>query len=140
MSGYVDAEANAILEWYFRGGTLTPLGSLWLEMSTTTITAAGGNITPPVGNGYLRVQMPSDTTNWSATSIAPTLRQIYNLLNVAFPEATGPWGTLVDAALMSASSGGIPKVWGTLTTPRTITAPQTLIFTPGELIFKLPVG
>jgi hypothetical protein len=136
MSGFTDSEANAILGWYFRNDAYSRPTSLWLEMSTTTIAADGSAITPPVGNAYARVAIPTTTVYWSA----PSLRQVYNLITISFPEATGPWGTLVDGALMSAASGGTAKAWGTLSTPRTINAPMTLIFAPGELIFKLPVG
>ena len=132
MSGFADAEIHAVLNAYFRGQAFTFPTSLWWALSTTTIADDGSNLTEPVGNGYLRLQITHNTANFAA----PSGRQITNALDFIFADATGSWGTVVDFAGMSASSGGVVKVFGTLVNPIAITAPQTPVFYAGTMIIR----
>lgn len=132
MAGFSDAEANAFLNAYFRAASYSFPSSLWWALSTTTISDAGGNVTEPSGNGYSRLQIVHNTSNWTASSG----RQLTNALDFIYPDATGPWGAIVDFAGMSTSTGGVVKVFGTLVNPVSITAPQTPTLYAGTMIIR----
>ena len=55
----------------------------WVGLSSTAPTAAGGNVTEPVGNGYSRVQIPVFTAADDGT--------VKNRDDIVFPISTGTW-------------------------------------------------
>lgn len=86
--------------------------------------------TEPTGNGYARVAIPNDDTNWSIAD-----GEAVNLLDVEFPEATGNWDVDVSyAVIYSASSGGTILAQGPLgDAPHTIVLGNTPVFEPDYL-------
>lgn len=57
--------------------------SYYLGLSSTTPTAAGGNVTEPVANGYARVQISAFTSAADGC--------VKNAQPVVFPTSTGTW-------------------------------------------------
>ena len=104
--------------------------TLYLAVSTADPTDAGTGAAEPSGNGYARVATaPAD---WTRTD-----NVVENANELAFPEATGSWGTLTHFAVYDASSGGNLIIHGTLTTAKAIAANETLRFPAGNLTFTL---
>lgn len=122
--------ANALLDHIFGKGAYTPPTNIYVELSTTAPTDAGGNVTPPSGNNYSRKQTaPAD---WNASSVGAG-RIIDNANAIEFAEASGSWGTLSYFALFDAASGGNFLGWGALTTPKAVDSGDTARFAAGDL-------
>jgi hypothetical protein len=122
--------ANALLDHIFGKGTYTPPTNIYVELSTTAPTDAGGNVTPPSGGGYARKQTaPSD---WNASSVGSG-RIIDNANAIEFAEATGDWGTLSYFTLWDAAEEGHFLGWGALTTPKAVGSGDTARFAAGDL-------
>ncbi len=89
-----------LLDHVFGAAAYTAPGTVYIALSTTTPTAAGGNFTEPSGNGYARVAVTNNKTNWS-TDAAGALE---NAVAFAFAQATGSWGTVRQLAGMGRSN------------------------------------
>ena len=136
MAGFTDAQEQAILNLFLRGDAWS-LAGLHVGLSTTTPTEAAGNFTEPSGNGYARVSMTRNGTNWAAASgTAPVVAD--NAVAITFPAASGgSWGTVTHFGLFSASTGGTLYFWGALGTSKTINDGDTASFAIGALDAKL---
>lgn len=132
-----NAFENAFIDWFLRGqafslaGSTAGIGSgptnLYLALFTENPTDAGIGL-EVFGGSYARVNIACSPTNWAATDGPGTtnvpstgvLGITSNNINIAFPAPTADWGTVTHFALMSASSGGTPLIYGSLTTGVTI--------------------
>ena len=95
-----------ILEYEFENTQMpTPPAAVWIGLSTTTPTAAGGNFTEPSGNSYARIDA---TAMFGAIASAGGVSTIANDVEVLFAEATGSWGTITHFGKFAASTGGTP--------------------------------
>ena len=133
MGSFADYLENKVLDYVFNGTAFTPATPLYVGLSTTTITDAGGNITEPVGNNYSRVSVAKNTTNWPVSSGGA----IANGVAITFPTASGSWGTVIDFFLSDASSGGNIYGYGTLTVSKAVTSGDTVSFAIGDLDITL---
>lgn len=134
MAGFVDTLEAALLDHYFMGTALAQDTNLFVALSTTTPTEAGGNFTEPVGNGYARVSTAGADWN-AAVAGAPTV--VDNATAITFPQATGSWGTITHFGIYDASTAGNLDVFGALTTSKAIGANDTAEFAAGALDVKL---
>lgn len=120
--GFTTAYANSILSSLFAATSIA--------LSTTTPTAAGGNVTePPASAGYARAS--------SADGSFSTLghdRVIKNTKYVYFPEATESWGTITYMCLMY---GNALRYFGALNTPVTVPANTVPLFKPEAISISL---
>ena len=66
-------------------GALASAPTLYLALSTTAPTMAGGNVTPPVGGSYARVE--TDAADWAAATDADP-SALANAEIIEFPQAT----------------------------------------------------
>ncbi len=121
--------ANAMLDHIFGKTPYTPPDHIHVGLSTTLPTDAGGNVTPPSGNGYARVE--TDPADWDDSDA----RAITNVNDITFPQASGPWGTITHFALYDSSDNFLG--WGELTSPRAIVNLDTPSFAAGLLIAQL---
>jgi len=101
------------------GASATLYGSSQqLALSTSDPGETGAGITEPSGNGYARVTINNDGTNWAAASSGSK----ENAATISFPLATGSWGSIQYWALYD---GGVMKHYGVTDngsgTPATIT-------------------
>jgi len=126
---------NIVLNHIFSKAVYSP-GPLWLGLCTNHPGegATGGSCNEVANsNGYTRMQTSS--TSWTTAAAG----QIANALEIAFPLATGNWGTVKYFVLLNAGTYGIGNVllYGELTTYRQIISGYQAKFPPSSLIVQL---
>ncbi|MFP5109638.1 phage tail fiber protein [Neobacillus sp. C211] len=135
MPGFSTYLENAVLDQWFGGVAATIPGTLYVGLSTTDPLEAGTGITePPTANGYTRAAVANNTTNWPATGGDGTKA---NGTAIAFPAATGDWGTVTHFFIATAATGGNILASSTIGTPKTITNGDTASFGAGSLTITL---
>lgn len=133
MGSFADYLENKILDHIFGGGDFTRPATVYIGLSTTTVTDAGGNITEPSGNGYARVAVTNNATNFPAASGGSKS----NGTTVAFPQASGNWITVTDFFISDASSSGNILGYGALSASKTVGVNDTASFAPGALTMSI---
>lgn len=105
--------------------------NVYIGLSTTTPTAAGGNFTEPgSASGYERAQFGTQDTSKTA--------QIANGAIIFFNESLGDgYGTVTHFGLFSSKSGGTPFFIGALTASMAIGAGYVPIFRKQQLVIGL---
>ncbi len=125
---------NELLDHVWGNAAFSPGATLYVGLSTTNPTDTGAGITePPGGNGYARVAVTNNLTNWPAASGGAKS----NGTVVTFPTATGSWGTVGWFFISDAASGGNLYGHGSLTTAKTIDSGDTASFAVGDLDITL---
>ncbi len=132
MGAFTDYLENKMLGHLF-GTAYTAPTTVYMALSTTTPTDAGGNVTEPSGNGYARVAIGNNSTNWNAASGGT----VTNKTAITFPEATGSWGTVTHFVLYDAATAGNALIWGALTASKAIGTGDTASFAAGALSISL---
>lgn len=132
MGAFTDYLENKMLGHLF-GTAYTAPTTVYMALSTTTPTDAGGNVTQPSGNGYARVAIGNNSTNWNAASGGT----VTNKTAITFPEATGSWGTVTHFVLYDAATAGNALIWGALTASKAIGTGDTASFAAGALSISL---
>ena len=127
MGSFTDFLEDEILDHVFGKGVYTP-PTIYVALSTSTPTDAGGNVTEPA-DGYARVQTAA--ADWNVATGDPSLTD--NANEIAFPEASGDWGTITHFVLYDAASAGNALAWGALGTSKAITSGDTAKFAAGDL-------
>ena len=134
MAGFTDTLENEVLDHVFSRATYTAPATLYVGLSTTTPTDAGTNFTEPVGNGYARVAVTNDATNFPAAVGGAKS----NGTVITFPQATpSGWGTITHAGLFDAASNGNLLAFGALTASLAVNANNTPRIPVGDLDFTL---
>lgn len=133
MGSFADYLENRVLDHIFGGAASSAPGTLYVGLSTTTITDAGGNITEPSGNGYARVAVTNNSTNFPNASGGAKA----NGTAITFPQASGSWGTVTDFFISDASSGGNIYAYGALAVAKAVTSGDTLSIPIGDLDITL---
>lgn len=113
-----------LLKW--ATGQVNDLGTAatpYIALFTVAPTDAGGG-TEVVGGSYARQDSSGD---WAA----PAAGAVSNNAEIAFPQASADWGTVVAFAIMDAVSGGNFLYWADLTASKTVNSGDT---------FKFPIG
>jgi hypothetical protein len=125
---------NELLDHVFGASAYSAPATLYVGLSTTAPTDAGGNITEPSGaNGYSRVAVTNNLTNFPVASGGAKS----NGAAITFPTATGGWGTVGYFIIMDLASGGNMIGSGALTNPKTIDSGDTASFAIGDLDITL---
>jgi len=91
---------NAIMNAMHGKATFPAVTNLYVGLSTTTPTAAGGNVTEPTGGSYTRVTVPSSSFGSASAG------SITNTATVSFPAATASWGAITYVVVYDAASAG----------------------------------
>lgn len=133
MGSFADYLEDKVLDYVFSVASFTPAATLYVGLSTTTITDAGGNITEPSGNNYSRVVVTNNATNFPASSGGAKA----NGIAFTFPVPSGSWGACIDFFISDAASGGNIYGYGTLTTPQSPASGNTVEFPIGDLDITL---
>jgi hypothetical protein len=110
--------------------------TIYLALSTADpLDDGSGMAEPTIGSlGYARKQTAAG--DWAtATGTNPT--KTLNANDLAFPEATGSWGTIAYFTLMDNSSGGNQLAHGSLAVSKTVVSGDTLHFAAGDLEIDL---
>lgn len=130
MSGGVSTTGgNALLDAYFGSGTPA---TLYLGIFSGSYTGSPPT-EPSAANGYARVAITNDATNFPAASA----KIQYLATEQEFPYATSNWITVQSWGLWTASTGGDPVVWGTLNTAQQIKANETLVIPANNLTIRM---
>jgi hypothetical protein len=118
---------NAIINATLRNTAYTSPATVYVALSTTTITA-GGSITEVSGGSYARQ---------AVTLSAPSSGATANSANVVFPTATGSWGTITDIGVFDASTGGNLLYFTPLTASKSIASGDIFQISTGNLTVSL---
>ena len=131
-----DATAQKVLDHIFTDPAWTPAATLYIGLSSTTPTRAGGNFTEPSTGAYARVS--TTAADWSAAAnSAPSTKT--NTATKTFPTATAAWSSgsnQTHFGIFEASSGGTPIAWGALGTAKPVLTDDTPSFAAGALVLK----
>lgn len=125
---------NELLDHVFGAAAYTAPATLYIGLSTTAPTDAGGNISEPSGAaGYSRVAVTNNLTNFPAAVSGAKA----NGTAIQFPTATASWSTVTHFIVMDQASGGNMIGSGMLTNPKTIDSGDTASFAIGDLDITL---
>jgi hypothetical protein len=134
MAGASDFLEAEILDQIFGASAYVAPVTLYVALSTTAPTEAGASFTEPVGNGYARVAVTNNLTNFPAAVAGAKS----NGTQITFPAATGAgWGTLTHFGIWDASSGGNLLCFAPLTASVLVVAGDTPRFPIGDLDITL---
>lgn len=137
MAGFVDTVERALLDHFLTDPAYTPPTTMYLGLSSTTPTEAGGNFTEPSTGSYARVSTVA--ADWGAASgTAPAVKS--NTAVKTFPAATADWvagANLTHFGLFDAASAGNLLAWGPLGTAKPVLNGDTAAFPAAALTLKL---
>ena len=119
MAGKTNAHSDTVLALVATGHYVGLFSTL------PTDTTSGTELT---GDGYARKAF----TGTSPADYAPTGRYIANNAALTFGPASDEWLPVVGFGVFSASTGGAPKYWGTLS--------SITIVTDAELVLPINTG
>ena len=126
-------QANLNLDYDFGRVSYSPPTTLYLGLSTTPISQDGTGATEPSGTaGYTRVTITNDKTKFSTSSNS----ELYNVVDLSFPESTASWGTITHVFIADALSGGNIRYYEALPTPRQVQPQTSLMFAQQTLRIK----
>jgi hypothetical protein len=132
MAGFSDTLENAILDHVFGGGDYTRAATLYVALYSAAPTDAGGG-TELSGNGYARVAVTNNSTNFPGASGGAKA----NGTVISFPAATGAWSEATHFGILTASSGGTLVCWGALAASKTAATSDVLRIPVGDLDITL---
>ena len=119
-------------------GTAYSAAATWVALFTTLPAEDGTGGTEVSGGSYARVQVNQDGATppyWNAPTGSPAL--IDNNGEIAFPQATANWGTVVGCGVYDASTAGNLLYFGSLTASQTVNNGSTFKFAAGDLDLTL---
>jgi hypothetical protein len=122
--------AQGLLGYMFQnpGSPISKPTTVYVANTVTSTTAC----TDPSVNGYARVSVTNNTTNWVITG-----NTIANGATITFPAATGSWGTITYFQIFDASTAGNPLWYGALSASQTISSGATPSFAASALSVQL---
>lgn len=119
---------NAILDHILGGPDFTRPATVYVSLHTADPTDAGTG-TEVSGNGYARVAVTNNATNWPAASSGAKS----NGTTITFPTATGSWGTVSHFGIWDAATNGNLLYHGALNASKAIADGDTASFGVGDL-------
>lgn len=126
-----DIYENRILDAIFGAVALSVPANFELALSTSTPNDDGTNVTEPVGNGYARISgIANNLTTWLAA--AGPGNKVNDIL-LAFPTASGPWGTITHWVLYDQATADY-VISGIVSPPKTVDAGDIFKFLVGDLL------
>jgi hypothetical protein len=140
LAGLADLFEQKVLDHIFTDPAWTPPATLYLGLSSTTPTEAGGGITEPSTGSYARVA--TTAADWSAASgTAPAVKT--NTATFTFPTATADWvaaANLTYFVLWDHITNALAAdviAFGALTTPKPILNGDTASFAASAITMQL---
>lgn len=128
MSNYLEGQ---VFTHIFGTASFTKPAALAVALTTVapTDTSTGATITE-VGNSnnYSRVSLNPDDANWTVSSGSAS-----NAVEIAFPQASGSWGTVTHVVILDSATHGAGNVmfYGSLSVSKAVTS--------GDVV-KIPIG
>ena len=143
MAGsFSDFTEKKVLDLLWGAVALTASGTLYVGLSTATITDATTGITvvepSTVNTAYARVAVTNNLTNFpAAAGTTPTLKQNGTAIN--FPVCTTNWGTVTDFFIADGAAVATGSILGyaPLTTPKTISSGDSSSFSVNSISITL---
>ena len=114
---------NKLLDHVLKNTSYTSPSTVYVALYTSDPTIAGSG-TEVSGTSYERVSMAFASASGLATS---------NSADVSFPVAGGSWGTVTHFGIKDALTSGNLLLFGALTSPKTVTTDNQVIFKAGDL-------
>lgn len=133
MGSFANYLEDKVLDHIFGGGDYTRPATLYVGLSTTTISDAGGNITEPDGGNYARKAVTNNSTNFPASSAGAKA----NGTAIEFATPSADWGKVTDFFIADAASDGNILAYAALTASKTINSGDTVSFAIGDLDITL---
>jgi hypothetical protein len=119
-----------VLNHFFRNNSQTAPATHFIALYTVAPNDGGGG-TEVSGGGYARQAV----TFGAPSGGSPT--SVTNTAQVQFPVATANWGTIVAAAIFTASTGGTFLGWGSLQTSKAINTGDQAVFNAGDATVQI---
>jgi len=134
-SGLSDYFEDQVLGKLFGNQTLTVPATYYIGLWTATLSdsSTGSTAGEPSGNAYARVSVTNNGSNWNAVSGGATA----NTNLIAFPMATGSWGTVTYVGICDASTAGNMIAYASLNSSISVAQYDTVLFQPGDLDITL---
>lgn len=133
MAGFASYLEKEVLDFVFKGSTFA-MPKKWVALFTAAPTDGSSGTEVTSTGGYTRI----DSTTWTtASTTASTSAFTANSTAVAFPTATGSWGTVEYFALCTSSAAGSIIAWSSLTVSKTIATGDSVTFSTGSLVVRL---
>lgn len=124
-----DPEIHELLDAFLGSGSPA---TVYLGFLTVAANSAGSSFTEYAGNGYARVAVTNNATNFPAAAA----RTKTNGTEILWPVATTQWDDLVEVAVFETSSGGNPRAVAQITgAPVDIAAGKIARIAAGALDF-----
>jgi hypothetical protein len=101
MAAFSDYLENKVLDHLFGNTPFATPNTIYFALFTTAPSDAGGGVEVS-GNGYARAAIQNTDANWSPAASG----QKRNSVVLAFPEASGSWGTVIAIGIFDAATGG----------------------------------
>ena len=135
MGSFSDYLENELMDHIFGCNTTNyvPPADLYLALSTThPLDTAAGMAEPTIGvGGYARAQCDETDFGASAAGI------VASTVDIPFPLATLPWGTITHFAIFDDPAAGNMMMHGSLVVPKAISAGDTPKFAIGDIVISL---
>ena len=87
-----DTLENSILDHVLGGSTYTQVATVWIGLSTAVASDNLDSLAEVSGNNYARVGRINSVATFGAAAAGTK----QNAIEIAFPEASGSWGTIVQ--------------------------------------------
>lgn len=132
MGSFTTTYAETILDQLV--GTDGP----YLALFTGSPGDAGAVVDEVSAGNYDRQDISAD---WEAAG-GTTAREVNTDTEISFAEAASNWGTISHLALCAAATEGVQdlKIWGALSTSKTIESNDQLVFSAGNITISVAAG
>lgn len=129
-----DSMEKEVLD-YIMAATATGWPASWYFGLFTAAPGEASAGTEVSGGSYARVAVTRNNTNFPAAATdGSNVTTIDNDTVVQFPTATANWGTVTHWGIFDASSGGVLKIYGALTTSRSVLTGDAPKFAVGSFV------
>jgi len=122
---------------YFFGATAAaplPLATIYMGLSTTSISPNGTGATEPAGGAYARIAIPNDKANGWNSSVSGALT---NKDPITFVESSAAWGTITYVFIADALTAGNILYYQALSSSRVVQDQTVVQFAAGGLTISL---
>ena len=140
LSDYLE---NKLVDEQLRGQAYSPPASSYIALLTTACSDAAAG-TEVSGGSYARAAIANSLANWSGTQAAGSTAAssgtggtTSNNVAINFAAPTASWGTVSHIGFFNAATGGNLLICTALSTPKTISAGDTVSFPPGSLTVQI---
>jgi hypothetical protein len=129
MAGKSDTLENALLDEVLGATNYTAAGTVYIALYTAAPSDSGGG-TEVAGNGYARVALTNNSTNWPNASGGAKA----NGVAITFPAASGGnWGTVTHFGIHSHITNDALLYWGAVSPNKAVNDGDTASFAIGDL-------